>query len=128
MTSDVQLVRRRRSYLRRHLGTILSAAAVAIFVGIVVQQSWAGNPITFDSLLFWVIVGVTYGSVYAVSATGLVVTYTTSGIFNFAQGAIGMFMAFVFWQLHVEWGVQTLIAFLLTVLVVAPLFGAVIER
>jgi branched-chain amino acid transport system permease protein len=128
VTSDVHLVRRRTSYLRRHLGTILAAVAVAVFVGIVVEASWAGNPITFDSLLFWVIVGVTYGSVYAVSATGLVVTYTTSGIFNFAQGAMGMFMAFVFWQLHVDWGVQTLIAFVLTVFVVAPLFGAVIER
>ena len=128
MTSDVHVVRRRPSYLRRHVGTILSAVGVAVFVGIVVEESWAGNPITFDSLLFWVIVGVTYGSVYAVSATGLVVTYTTSGIFNFAQGAIGMFMAFVFWQLQVDWGVQTLLAFVLTVFVAAPLFGALVER
>ena len=67
-------------------------------------QSWAGSPITVDSLVFWLIVGITYGSVYAVAATGLVVTYTTSGIFNFAQGAIGMFLAYVFWQLQVDSG------------------------
>ena len=81
---------------------------------------------TGNTLLFFLIVGVTYGSVYAVAAVGLVVTYTTSGIFNFAQGAIGMFMAFVFWQLHDPtdgWGIQTLVALLLTVLVAAPLLG-----
>jgi branched-chain amino acid transport system permease protein len=129
VTVDVQLVtRKRRSYARRHLGTILAVTAIAAFVGVIIDLSWAGNPITFNSLLFWVVVGVTYGSVYAVAATGLVVTYTTSGIFNFAQGAIGMFMAFIFWQIHVEWGVQTFVAFVITVLVVAPLFGAVIER
>ena len=33
------------------------------------------------------------------AASGLVVTYATSGIFNIAHGAIGMFMAFVYWQL-----------------------------
>jgi len=121
-------VRRRRSYVRRHLGTIAAATAIAVFVGVIIDLSWAGHPITFDSILFWVIVGITYGSVYAVAATGLVVTYTTSGIFNFAQGAIGMFMAFVFWQIHVDWGVQTLPAFLLTVVVAAPIMGAIIER
>ena len=65
---------------------------------------------------------------YAVAATGLVVTYTTSGIFNFAQGAIGMFLAYVFWQLQVDWGIQTFVALLLTVFVAAPLMGAIIER
>ena len=38
----------------------------------------------------------TYGCVYAITAMGLVVTYTTSGIFNFAQGAIGMIGAFLY--------------------------------
>src|SRR5262249_17239242 len=75
----------------------------------------------------WLIAGVTYGSVYAVAATGLVVTYTTSGIFNFAQGAIGMFLAYVFWQIQVDWGVQTFVALLLTVFVAAPIMGAIIR-
>ena len=48
-------------------------------------------------------VGVTIGSIYAIAASGLVVTYTTSGIFNFAQGAMGMFCAFVYWELKVNW-------------------------
>jgi branched-subunit amino acid ABC-type transport system permease component len=64
----------------------------------------AGNPITFDSLLFFVAVGMTLGSMYAVAATGLVVTDTTSGAVNFARGAIGMLMAFVYWELKVDLG------------------------
>ena len=41
------------------------------------------------------ILGLVSASIYAVAASGLVVTYTTSGIFNFAHGAIAMFSAFV---------------------------------
>ena len=108
--------------------TLVAALAVAIFLGFLVRESWTGNPITPDSLLFFVIVGVTLGSIYAVAASGLVVTYTTSGIFNFAQGAIGMIMAFVYWELKVNLGIQTFVALLLTVLVAAPLFGIAIER
>ena len=108
--------------------TLIAGIFVAVFVGIVVWQSWAGNPITFDSILFWIIAGITFGSVYAVAATGLVVTYTTSGIFNFAQGAIGMFLAYIFWWLRVDQGIQTFVALLLTVFVAAPLMGAIIER
>ena len=111
----------------RSRGQIAAIVATLVFLGVVVQQSWAGNPITWDSILFFLIVGITFGSVYAVAAVGLVVTYTTSGIFNFAQGAIGMFGAFIFWKLHVDWGMQTLIAFLLTVFVITPSLGAVIE-
>src|SRR5690349_12522048 len=108
--------------------TLIAGIVVAAFTVFVCVESWAGSPITFNSILFWLIVGITYGSVYAVAATGLVVTYTTSGIFNFAQGAIGMFLAYVFWQLQVEWGIQTFVALLLTVFVAAPLMGAIIER
>ena len=42
------------------------------------------------------------GALYAVAASGLVLTYTTSGIFNFAHGAFGMFAAFLYWQFAVE--------------------------
>ncbi len=113
---------------RTHRSTLLAGLGVALFVGFVVQASWAGRAVTADSLLFFLIVGVTIGSIYAVAASGLVVSYTTSGVFNFAQGAIGMFMAFVYWELKVNRGVPTLLALALTVFVAAPLFGAGIER
>ena len=72
--------------------------------------------------------GIVYGCVYALSATGLVVTYTTSGIFNFAHGAIGMIGAFTYWQLTVPWGWPVWLALPTVLLVLAPAFGAVIER
>jgi branched-chain amino acid transport system permease protein len=108
--------------------TLVAALVVAIFVGFVIQESWAGYEITPDSILRWVVVGITLGSIYAVAASGLVVTYTTSGIFNFAQGAIGMLMAFVYWELKVNAGVQTFVALLITVMIAAPLLGVAIER
>src|SRR5258705_136918 len=42
-------------------------------------------------LLPFIIVGITAGSVYGLAATGLVLTYRTSGIFNFAHGAVAAF-------------------------------------
>jgi branched-chain amino acid transport system permease protein len=69
----------------------------------------------------------TYGCVYALTALGLVVTYTTSGIFNFAQGAIGMVGAFLYWQFSVDFGWPSWAAFILVAFVLAPLGGAFIE-
>src|SRR6478672_1163230 len=113
---------------RSRRSTVLAGLGVALFAGFVIQASWSGRAVTFDSVLFFLIVGVTVGSIYAVAASGLVVTYTTSGIFNFAQGAIGMFMAFVYWELKVNLGLQTVLALAVTVVIAAPLFGAGIER
>jgi branched-chain amino acid transport system permease protein len=70
----------------------------------------------------------TYGCVYALTAMGLVVTYTTSGIFNFAQGAIGMIGAFLYWQFSQGFGWPSWASFLLVVLGLTPLLGALIER
>jgi branched-chain amino acid transport system permease protein len=69
----------------------------------------------------------TYGCVYALTAMGLVVTYTTSGIFNFAQGAIGMIGAFLFWQFYQGLGWPAWLALVLVVFVITPLIGAVLE-
>jgi len=103
-------------------------AGTLAFVAAVLWQAWAGRPLTFDTVLSTVIVGVSVGSIYAVTASGLVVTYTTSGIFNFAQGAIGMFMAFLYWELRFHRHLPAPVALVLVILVAAPLLGAVIER
>ena len=78
--------------------------------------------------LEFTIIGLVLGAAYAVAASGLVLTYATSGIFNIAHGAIGMFIAFVYWQLSVAWHLPVIVAFILTVFVLAPLMGAFIER
>jgi branched-chain amino acid transport system permease protein len=57
-----------------------------------------------------------------------VVTYSTSGVFNIAHGAIGMVMAFLYWELRVHRHWPAPLALILVVLVIAPLVGAGIER
>lgn len=68
------------------------------------------------------------GSVYALAATGLVLTYKTSRVFNFAHGAVAMFSAYVFRELWVDQGVPLPIAAAIVVVVAAPLAGAAFER
>jgi branched-chain amino acid transport system permease protein len=80
-----------------------------------------------EKFLVFFIIGVSYGAVYAISGTGLVVSYITSGIFNFAHGAIGMFLAFVYWELHVHRHWATLPALAMTLLVIAPLIGVLLD-
>jgi branched-chain amino acid transport system permease protein len=72
--------------------------------------------------------GLVVGCIYALTACGLVVTYTTSGVFNFAHGAIGMVAAFSYWQLTEGWGLPVWLSLVLVLLVLAPLFGAAVER
>jgi branched-chain amino acid transport system permease protein len=81
-----------------------------------------------DQLIAYTIIGITTGAIYAVAASGLVVTYTTSGIFNFAHGATGMLAAFTYWQFRFGWGWPAPVALLVVLGVIAPLFGAAIER
>ncbi len=113
---------------RESTRTIAGAVVVAALVAVVIQQSWSGLPVTGSAILGFLITGVALGSIYGVAAQGLVVTYATSGVFNFAQGAIGMFLAFVYWEFRVEIGLPTIVGILLTVLVAAPVMGVLIER
>ncbi len=80
-----------------------------------------------SNFLFYTVSGVALGAVYAIAASGLVVTYTTTGIFNFAHGAIGMFCAVTYWQLRVDWGVPTWLAIIIVVGAVAPALGIFLE-
>ena len=73
-------------------------------------------------------VGLVTGAVYALAAMGLVLTYTTSGVFNFAHGAVGMFATYVFYSLRVDAGVPTALAIAVAVLGVGPALGFVIDR
>ncbi len=75
----------------------------------------------------FLVLGVTISAVYAISATGLVVTYITSGVFNFAHGAVGMFLAFVYWELRINQGWATPLALLVTLGVVAPIIGVLLD-
>jgi branched-chain amino acid transport system permease protein len=81
-----------------------------------------------EQFLSATIFGLYLGSAYSIAASGLVLTYTTTRVFNLAHGATAMLMAFVYWQLHVDAGVPTWLSILLVLFVIAPLFGIVLER
>src|SRR6516162_7240569 len=77
-------------------------------------------------MLQFVIAGLVLGGIYAIAAAGLVITYTSSGILNFAFGAIAYFVARFFYYLHTQhnWGIAP--AAVLSVLVLAPAMGVLL--
>src|SRR2546421_41074 len=77
-----------------------------------------------SDFLAYTVAGLCTAAIFAIAASGLVLTYTTTGVFNFGHGAVGMLGAFTYWQLHVEWGLPEVAAFAIVLLVVAPLFRA----
>lgn len=78
---------------------------------------------------YWpfIVIGIFTGGLYGLAAMGMVLTYKTVGVFNFAYGAIAMFCAFTYWQLHDQWGITAWAAMPILFLVVAPLIGIVLE-
>src|SRR4051812_4056552 len=80
---------------------------------------------------FWlslILAGIGTGCIYSLAGMGLVLTYKATGIFNFAHGAMAMFVAYILWQLNAQWGVSLAIAAPLTILVAAPGLGLLAER
>jgi branched-subunit amino acid ABC-type transport system permease component len=76
--------------------------------------------------LSYTISGLVIGAVYGIAASGLVLTYTTSGIFNFAHGAIAMLAAYVYWQFRFGWNWPAPLCLILVLLILAPLLGALL--
>lgn len=74
------------------------------------------------------IVGLSTAAIYAIIGSGLVLTYATTGVFNFAHGAAGMLAAFTYWQFTVGWGWPVPVALVVVLSVLAPVFGLVVER
>ncbi|MET9089202.1 ABC transporter permease [Streptomyces sp. NPDC004237] len=81
-----------------------------------------------EQFLTFGIVGLSTAAVYAVIGSGLVLTYVTTGVFNFAHGAAGMLAAFCYWQFTVGWGWPVPVALAVVLLVLAPGFGLAVER
>src|SRR5665213_2878962 len=72
--------------------------------------------------------GVPYGCTFAIVAVGLVLTYQATGVFNFAFGAQAYTSAFVYTKLVQNVGLPIWLAFLLSVVILAPALGLVIDR
>jgi ABC-type branched-subunit amino acid transport system ATPase component/branched-subunit amino acid ABC-type transport system permease component len=80
-----------------------------------------------NDFLPFIVIGIAVGSIYGLAATGLVLTYKTSGIFNFAFGALAAVSVLVFYKLHVESGWPWPVAAAVCVLVLGPLMGLALE-
>src|SRR5215471_18163834 len=61
-------------------------------------------------------------------ASGLVLTYETSGILNFSHGAVAFTTAYVYYQLHSGQHIPIVPAFIIAVLIFAPLMGLALDR
>ncbi|MFE3238438.1 branched-chain amino acid ABC transporter permease, partial [Kitasatospora indigofera] len=104
------------------------AALLGLALGAVVAtQAWVPGSFSGPALFAATVSGLAVGSIFALAAAGLVVTYVTSGIFNVAQGAIGMLMAFLYWELRVNQGWPAPLCLFLVLGLAAPAFGMACE-
>jgi len=80
-----------------------------------------------NSLLPFIVVGLATGAVYGLAGVGLVLTYRTSGVFNFAHGAVASAGAYLFYELHNKHGVPWPLSVAVCVLLLGPAMGVALE-
>jgi branched-subunit amino acid ABC-type transport system permease component len=80
-----------------------------------------------SEFLPFIIVGITSGSVYGLAGVGLVLTYRTSGVFNFAHGAVATAAAYLCYELLTRHGMAWPLAVAICVLVPGVLLGVGFE-
>ena len=74
-----------------------------------------------------VISGIVVGSIYALSALGFVLIYKSTSILNLAQGEFLMFGAYVCLSMTLDFGLNFVASFVLT-LVFSVILGLAVER
>lgn len=74
------------------------------------------------------LLGIIFGCLYALSATGIVLTYTATGVFNIAHFAIALLAGYLGWQMSGVWGLPLLLVVPLVLFICGPLLGLVLER
>src|SRR5687768_10180849 len=74
------------------------------------------------------LLGIIFGCLYALSATGIVLTYTATGVFNIAHFAIALLAGYLGWQLSGVWGLPLVVVVPVVLLVCGPVLGLVLER
>jgi|SRR5271165_2907772 len=77
-------------------------------------------------MLQYVIAGLVLGGIYAIASAGLVITYVSSGILNFAFGSMAFFIARFYYYLHIQqnWSIPEAAA--VSLLIAAPAMGVVL--
>jgi branched-chain amino acid transport system permease protein len=77
-------------------------------------------------VLGYVFAGIALGSIYAIAASGLVVTYVASGVLNFAFGSMAFFLARFYYYLNSQQGWSQVPAVLVSVVLAGPALGALL--
>ena len=75
-------------------------------------------------MLGYIFAGIALGSIYAIAASGIVVTYVSSGVLNFAFGSIAYFLARFYYYLNSQHGWDQLPALVVSVFLAGPALGA----
>lgn len=70
--------------------------------------------------------GLVYGAIYAIAALGLVLTFKSSRVFNFAYGAVAFAIAMCYYELTIVHGWPIVAAVAVCLLVLAPLLGVLL--
>jgi ABC-type branched-subunit amino acid transport system ATPase component/branched-subunit amino acid ABC-type transport system permease component len=79
-------------------------------------------------VLPFIVAGLAVGSVYALAGSGLVLTFKTSGIFNFGHGALATVAVCVFYFMYQEAALPLVLCLLVSVLGVGVVLGLLMER
>jgi branched-chain amino acid transport system permease protein len=77
-------------------------------------------------LLSYVVAGLALGAVYAIAAASLVVTHVSSGVFNFAFGAMAFAVARFYYFLYVEQGWPLPLAAVVAIGLFGPALGVLL--
>ena len=80
-----------------------------------------------DQFVRDIVTGSVNGSIYALIAAGLVLTYASTGIFNLGYAGISFSAAFIFFELNTGLGWPQLVAAGFVILVYCPLLGLVLD-
>jgi branched-chain amino acid transport system permease protein len=71
----------------------------------------------------FIFAGLVLGAIYAVAASGLVITYTATGVLNLAFGSQAYFVARLYYYLHTQHGWSIVTAAVVSVFLVGPSLG-----
>ena len=80
-----------------------------------------------SEFILFVVTGLAAGSVYALAGVGLVLSFKTSGVFNFAHGALATVAAYSFFELFVTRGWSWQLAAFTSVVVIGSIMGLLLE-
>jgi ABC-type branched-subunit amino acid transport system ATPase component/branched-subunit amino acid ABC-type transport system permease component len=80
-----------------------------------------------DKFLALLISGGVSGAIYSLIAAGLVLTYSTSGVFNFAHGAVAFATALVYYEVHTGLHWPIVPAAIVAIVVFAPGLGLLLD-